>query len=71
MNGVAPGFVNTKLTSRSHDDPEVYDTTISRIPMRRWGEPEEMGDAALFLASSMASYITGQMLLVDGGITLM
>ncbi len=71
VNGVAPGFVNTKLTSRSHDDPDVYDSTISRIPMRRWGEPEEMGDASLFLASSMASYITGQMLLVDGGITFM
>lgn len=71
VNGVAPGFVNTKLTARSHDDPEVYESTISRIPMRRWGEPEEMGDAALFLASPMASYVTGQMLLVDGGITLM
>lgn len=71
VNGVAPGFVNTKLTTRSHDDPDVYDATIKRIPMRRWGEPEEMGDAALFLASPMAGYITGQMLLVDGGITLM
>ncbi len=71
VNGVAPGFVNTKLTSRSHDDPDVYDATIERIPMRRWGRPEEMGDAVLFLASSMASYVTGQMLLVDGGITLM
>lgn len=71
VNGVAPGFVNTKLTARSHDDPDVYESTIRRIPMRRWGRPEEMGDAALFLASSMASYITGQMLLVDGGITLM
>ena len=71
VNGIAPGFVNTKLTSRSHDDPDVYEGTIKRIPMRRWGEPEEMGDAVLFLASPMASYITGQMLLVDGGITLM
>ena len=71
VNGVAPGFVNTKLTRRSHDDPDVYDATIRRIPLRRWGLPEEMGDAALFLASPMASYITGQMLLVDGGITLM
>ncbi|MGA9277856.1 SDR family NAD(P)-dependent oxidoreductase [Ilumatobacter sp.] len=71
VNGIAPGFVNTKLTSRSHDDPDVYDSTIRRIPMRRWGEPEEMGDTALFLASPMASYVTGQMLLVDGGITLM
>lgn len=71
VNGVAPGFVNTKLTARSHDDPDVYEATIGRIPMRRWGRPEEMGNAAVFLASSMASYITGQMLLVDGGITLM
>ncbi|MEZ5230747.1 MAG: SDR family oxidoreductase [Acidimicrobiales bacterium] len=71
VNGIAPGFVNTKLTARSHDDSDVYESTIRRIPMRRWGRPEEMGDAALFLASSMASYITGQMLLVDGGITLM
>lgn len=71
VNGVAPGFVNTKLTSRSHDDTDVYEATIRRIPMRRWGLPEEMGDAALFLASPMASYITGQMLLVDGGIALM
>lgn len=71
VNGIAPGFVNTKLTSRSHDDPDVYEGTIKRIPMRRWGEPEEMGDVVLFLASPMASYITGQMLLVDGGITLM
>ena len=71
VNGVAPGFVNTKLTARSHDDPAVYEETLRRIPMRRWGQPEEMGDAVLFLASSMASYITGQMLLVDGGITLM
>lgn len=71
VNGVAPGFVNTKLTSRSHDDPDVYASTISRIPLRRWGTPEEMGDAVLFLASAMATYITGQMLLVDGGITLM
>lgn len=71
VNGVAPGFVNTKLTARSHDDPAVYEETISRIPLRRWGAPEEMGDAAMFLASPMASYITGQMLLVDGGITLM
>lgn len=45
--------------------------TVRRIPMRRWGEPEEMGGVALFLASSVASYMTGQMLLVDGGITLM
>lgn len=71
VNGVAPGFVDTKLTQRSREDPKVYDETVRRIPLGRWGEPEEMGHAAVFLASPLAAYVTGQMLLVDGGITLM
>lgn len=71
VNGIAPGFVATKLTQRSRDDEGVYEDTLKRIPMRRWGEPDEMGMSTLFLSSPMASYITGQMLLVDGGITLM
>lgn len=71
VNGIAPGFVKTRLTQRSYEDENVYADTVSRIPLGRWGEPEEMGNAAVFLASPMASYITGQMLLVDGGITLM
>lgn len=71
VNGVAPGFVATKLTARSFEDEAVYESTLKRIPMRRWGEASEIGDAVLFFASPMASYITGQMLLVDGGITLM
>lgn len=71
VNGVAPGFVATKLTARSREDEAVYTSTLKRIPMRRWGEAREIGDAVLFFASPMASYITGQMLLVDGGITLM
>ena len=71
VNGVAPGFVKTRLTRRSHEDPAVYEETLARIPLGRWGLAQEMGDAALFLASPMASYITGQTLLVDGGITLM
>lgn len=71
VNGVAPGFVATKLTARSRQDTAVYEGTLKRIPMRRWGEASEIGDAVLFFASPMASYITGQMLLADGGITLM
>lgn len=71
VNGVAPGFVATKLTERSRADEDVYESTIKSIPLRRWGEATEIGDATLFLASSMATYVTGQMLLVDGGITLM
>ena len=71
VNGIAPGFVATKLTQRSFDDKKIYESTIRRIPMKRWGEANEIGDAVLFFASPMASYVTGQMLLVDGGITLM
>lgn len=71
VNGIAPGFVATKLTERSFEDEAVYESTVKRIPMKRWGEAEEIGDAVLFFASPMASYVTGQMLLVDGGITLM
>lgn len=71
VNGIAPGFVATKLTERSFEDEAVYESTLKRIPMKRWGEAEEIGDATLFMASPMATYITGQMLLVDGGITLM
>ncbi len=71
VNGIAPGFVATKLTERSFEDEAIYESTLKRIPMKRWGEAEEIGNAALFMASPMASYITGQMLLVDGGITLM
>jgi 3-oxoacyl-[acyl-carrier protein] reductase len=71
VNGLAPGFVETKLTRRSRDNEAVYQNSLNQIPLRRWGTPEEMGNAALFLVSSMSSYVTGQMLLVDGGITLM
>lgn len=71
VNGIAPGFVKTKLTQRGWEDEKVYGESSARVPLKRWGEPEEMGNAALFLASPMASYISGQMLLVDGGITLM
>ncbi|WP_261574275.1 SDR family NAD(P)-dependent oxidoreductase [Frankia gtarii] len=70
VNGIAPGFVETKLTTVTRERPLAYEETLERIPLARWGRPDEMGDAAVFLASSMASYITGQMLLVDGGLTL-
>jgi 3-oxoacyl-[acyl-carrier protein] reductase len=71
VNGIAPGFVKTKLTRRSYEDEIVYKETLARIPLGRWGEAEDVADTALFLASSMAAYITGQMVLVDGSLTLM
>jgi 3-oxoacyl-[acyl-carrier protein] reductase len=70
VNGIAPGYVDTKLTAATTSNDEALTATLRKIPLGRWGEPAEMGFAVLFLASSMASYITGQMLQVDGGITL-
>jgi 3-oxoacyl-[acyl-carrier protein] reductase len=70
VNGIAPGLVPTKLTSVTTDNPERLEATLKAIPLRRMGTPEDMAGAALFLASPLASYITGQTIIVDGGLTL-
>lgn len=70
VNAIAPGFVESKLTRVSRDNPKIYEASIRRTPMGRWGTPEDMGNAALFLASPLASFITGQTICVDGGISL-
>jgi 3-oxoacyl-[acyl-carrier protein] reductase len=70
VNGIAPGLVPTKLTSVTTDHPERLEASIKSIPLRRMGTPEDMAGAALFLASPLAGYITGQTLVVDGGLTL-
>jgi len=70
VNGIAPGLVPTKLTSVTTDHPERLEASIKSIPLRRMGTPEDMAGAALFLASPLSAYITGQTLVVDGGLTL-
>ena len=70
VNGIAPGFVATKLTSVTYENEKRYEDTLKRIPLKRWGTPEDMGELACFLCSSLASYITGQMITVDGGMSL-
>jgi len=67
VNAVAPGAIYTERKPRL-DDPEVL-AQAERIPMRRLGSPLEVGSVVAFLASSDASYITGQVIYVDGGIT--
>lgn len=71
VNGLAPGLVATELTSVSRDNPAVQEEWLHKIPLDPSGTREEMGDAAMLLASSRDSCITGQMLVVDGGLTLL
>jgi 3-oxoacyl-[acyl-carrier protein] reductase len=70
VNGIAPGLVATKITKVTWDHPRRYEDSIAEIPLKRWGTPEDMGGIALFLASPLSSYITGQMLIADGGMSL-
>lgn len=70
VNGIAPGLVATKITKVTWDHPRRYEDSLKEIPLHRWGTPEEMGGVTLFLASSLSAYVTGQMILVDGGMGL-
>ncbi|KEQ16388.1 SDR family NAD(P)-dependent oxidoreductase [Endozoicomonas numazuensis] len=66
-NAIAAGMIDTRMTSVMKDIPEMNDPIMNRTPMKRWGTPEDIASAALFLSSQHASYITGQTLIVDGG----
>ncbi len=70
VNGIAPGLVPTKITAITTENPERLEGSLKRIPLRRLGTPEDMAGAAMFLASPMSAYMTGQTLVVDGGLTL-
>lgn len=70
VNGIAPGFVATKLTDVMTRHPKRRAAALAGIPAGRFGTVEEMAGVALFLASPLASYVTGQMIVADGGMTL-
>jgi 3-oxoacyl-[acyl-carrier protein] reductase len=70
VNGLAPGLVDTKLTKVTTENPERRAGALASIPQGRLGTPDDMAGAALFLASPLASYVTGHTLVVDGGLSL-
>jgi len=70
VNAVEPGVVRTRLAAFVTEDPAAAADYLKRIPLNRFAEPDDVASAILFLASKEASYITGQALVLDGGLTL-
>ena len=68
VNAVAPGYIDTEMTAAIADN--VKETMINQIPLGRTGKPEDVADVIVFLASEGASYITGQVIAVDGGLVM-
>jgi 3-oxoacyl-[acyl-carrier protein] reductase len=68
VNAIAPGFINTPMTQKLNE--EQIRNSLAQIPLGRMGEPEDIAHLATFLASDKASYITGQVIQVDGGIIM-
>ena len=66
VNAIAPGFIATKMTEVSQSGA-VNDGILQKTPLGRWGTPEDIAGAALFLSSPSASFITGETLIIDGG----
>lgn len=70
-NAIAPGYFATDANAAHIDNEEVKQFVENRIPLKRWGQPEEIVGAAVFLASDASSYITGHTLVIDAGLTVL
>jgi 2-deoxy-D-gluconate 3-dehydrogenase len=72
VNAILPGFINTDLTRQGmRDIPDLEEHVINRTPFGRWGGPDELSGAAIFLVSRASNFITGVSLPVDGGFSIM
>jgi NAD(P)-dependent dehydrogenase (short-subunit alcohol dehydrogenase family) len=69
VNGISPGWFETELTKPIWSNPEANDSLISRIPLGRWGDVNDVAKLATYLCSDEAGYITGTDILIDGGYT--
>jgi 2-deoxy-D-gluconate 3-dehydrogenase len=67
VNAIAPGYFRTDNTQKLQDDPTRAEQISARIPAGRWGDPSDLGGAVVFLASRASDYVTGHVLVVDGG----
>jgi 2-dehydro-3-deoxy-D-gluconate 5-dehydrogenase len=67
VNAIAPGYVNTDNTEALRNDPERSSAILARIPAGRWGEPDDIKGAAVFLASRASDYMNGSVITIDGG----
>ncbi|NOY57362.1 MAG: SDR family oxidoreductase [Calditrichaeota bacterium] len=68
VNGIAPGYFKTEMTKKLYEDEKFNAWLCSRTPANRWGEPEELIGAAIFLASRASDYVNGHIIYVDGGL---
>ena len=67
VNAIAPGYIATDNTEALRNDSNRYKAILERIPQGRWGTPEDFAGPVVFLASAASDYVTGEILLVDGG----
>ncbi len=70
VNGIAPGAIRTPINTSAWNTPEAYESLMTLVPYKRIGEPEDIAQAAVWLASDHSDYITGTTLFVDGGMSL-
>ncbi|MBU0546969.1 SDR family oxidoreductase, partial [Patescibacteria group bacterium] len=67
VNAIAPGMIETPMIDSIKQDPKAMDGMLARVPLGRLGKPEEIADLVVFLASDKSSYITGSIVVIDGG----